>query len=97
MSVVRKHFCTDVSRDSGGAWRPRKYGLNGTMPALVKSRLGIVRRDQRRANDRPVPLPNEILCENAPDSRPLAFWLSRTFSVAPCAMFVLPSIGTPPR
>ena len=40
MSVVRKHFWVDVSRGRGGAAWPRKYGLKGTMPALVKSRVG---------------------------------------------------------
>jgi len=40
MSVVRKHFCTVTMRLEGGSASPMKYGLNGTMPALVKSSVG---------------------------------------------------------
>src|SRR5947208_292322 len=37
MSVVRNDFCTDVARGAGGSARPRKYGMNCTMPAVVRS------------------------------------------------------------
>ena len=40
MSAVRTHFCTLVARGYGGGASPRKYGLNGTMPALTRSRVG---------------------------------------------------------
>lgn len=40
ISNVRTHFCTDVARTKGGLTSPRKYGLNGTIPALTKSRFG---------------------------------------------------------
>ena len=40
MSRVRTHFCTLVARVNAGVSWPRKYGLNGTMPALTNSRLG---------------------------------------------------------
>ena len=40
MSLVRKHFCTEVMRRAGGSAWPMKYGLNCTMPALVKSSVG---------------------------------------------------------
>ncbi|GBD12646.1 hypothetical protein HRbin24_00659 [bacterium HR24] len=40
MSVVRKHFWTVVRRLCGGCACPMKYGLKGTMPALVNSRVG---------------------------------------------------------
>src|SRR5207342_1935989 len=40
MSRVRTHFCTLVARRYGGVSWPRKYGLNGTMPALTNSRVG---------------------------------------------------------
>ena len=37
MSPVRTHFCTLVARGNGGVVWPRKYGLNGAMPAMVNS------------------------------------------------------------
>src|SRR4051794_40175756 len=40
MSPVRTHFCTLVARFHGAVSWPRKYGLNGTMPALTNSRFG---------------------------------------------------------
>src|SRR5689334_25184225 len=40
MSRVRTHFCTLVARGHGGGCWPRKYGLNGTMPALTSSSVG---------------------------------------------------------
>ncbi len=40
MSVVRKHFWVDVRRGPGGVRRPRKYGLNGCMPAVVSRTEG---------------------------------------------------------
>ena len=40
MSVVRKLFWLLVRRLEGGVCSPMKKGLNGTMPALVKSRVG---------------------------------------------------------
>ena len=40
MSPVRTHFCTLTARSYGGTAWPRKYGLNGTMPALTNSRVG---------------------------------------------------------
>ena len=40
MSRVRTHFCTLVARVNAGVSWPRKYGLNGTIPALTNSRLG---------------------------------------------------------
>src|SRR3954467_12858976 len=40
MSGVRMHFCTLTARAYGGVRWPRKYGLNGTMPALTSSRVG---------------------------------------------------------
>ena len=40
MSEVRNDFCTEVMRGAGGLRSPRKKGLNGTMPAVVNSRVG---------------------------------------------------------
>ena len=40
ISVVRKLFWLLVRRREGGVCSPMKKGLNGTMPALVKSRVG---------------------------------------------------------
>src|SRR5437868_1904377 len=40
MSTVRKHFWHDVSRWLGGFSSPRKYGLNGCIPAVVSSTEG---------------------------------------------------------
>src|SRR4051812_9031667 len=40
MSTVRKHFWHDVSRWLGGFSSPRKYGLNGCIPAVVRSTDG---------------------------------------------------------
>ncbi len=40
MSRVRTHFWTQVARGYGGVASPRKYGLNGTMPALTNSSVG---------------------------------------------------------
>src|SRR5665213_1778784 len=40
ISMVRKHFCTEVARVHGGVSSPKKNGLNGTMPAIVNSTLG---------------------------------------------------------
>src|SRR3954453_15471276 len=40
MSVVRTHFCTLTARSHFGVSWPRKYGLNGTMPAATNSRVG---------------------------------------------------------
>jgi hypothetical protein len=40
MSTVRKHFCTAVARGQGAWFSPVKYGLNGTMPAIVNSTEG---------------------------------------------------------
>ena len=37
---ARTHFCTVVARGNGGTCSPRKYGLNGTIPATVNSRSG---------------------------------------------------------
>ena len=37
MSGVRKQRCDEVSRGAGGSSRPRKYGLNGCMPATLSS------------------------------------------------------------
>src|SRR5688500_6836310 len=33
------HFCAVTARLNGGLCSPRKYGLNCTMPALVRSRV----------------------------------------------------------
>ena len=49
MSRVRTHFWMLVARTAGGGASPRKYGLNGTMPALTNSRLG--RRAAARRRD----------------------------------------------
>src|SRR5699024_2100906 len=40
MSSVRTHFWIDVAVENSGVSWPRKYGLNGTIPALTNSRLG---------------------------------------------------------
>jgi hypothetical protein len=40
MSVVRKAFWAVVARGYGGSCCPRKYGLNWTIPAVVRRRLG---------------------------------------------------------
>ena len=40
MSVVRKHFWIEVTRGPGGVSWPRKYALNGCMPAVVSSTVG---------------------------------------------------------
>ena len=40
MSGVRTHFCALAARGNGGTRWPRKYGLNGTMPALTSSSVG---------------------------------------------------------
>src|SRR5690606_24918357 len=40
MSSVRTHFWRLVARLNGGFCWPRKYGLNGTMPALTSSSVG---------------------------------------------------------
>src|SRR5580692_12776897 len=40
MSGVRKHFWIEVARGHGGGSSPTKYGLNGTMPAIVKRTEG---------------------------------------------------------
>ena len=37
MSGVRKHFCAVVVSGAGGASRPRKYGICGCIPAIVRS------------------------------------------------------------
>jgi hypothetical protein len=40
MSGVRTHFCALVIRIAGGVRWPRKYGLNGTIPAFTSSSVG---------------------------------------------------------
>ena len=40
MSGVRTHFWQLVARLKGGWTWPRKYGLNGCIPALTRSRVG---------------------------------------------------------
>src|SRR5438067_13564234 len=40
MSTVRTTFCTLTARGYGAGCSPRKYGLNGTMPALTSSSVG---------------------------------------------------------
>ena len=40
MSTVRNVFWQVVTRGCGGCSRPRKYGLNGTIPATVNSTDG---------------------------------------------------------
>ena len=40
MSGVRKHFWIEVARAQGAGSSPTKYGLNGTMPAMVKRTEG---------------------------------------------------------
>ncbi len=37
---VRKHFWMEVARGHGAGSSPTKYGLNGTMPAMVKRTEG---------------------------------------------------------
>ena len=37
MSGVRKHFCTVTVSGAGGSSRPRKYGIWGCIPAVVRS------------------------------------------------------------
>ena len=60
MSRVRKHFWTDVARGHGATSSPTKNGLKGTMPAMVKSTVGIV-RDQTAPRDHRVPPLDEEL------------------------------------
>ena len=40
MSVVRNDFWQEVSLRDGGSSSPRKYGLNGCMPAVVSRTVG---------------------------------------------------------
>src|ERR1700739_1781641 len=40
MSGVRTHFWHEVARRKGGVCWPRKYGLNGCIPALTSNRVG---------------------------------------------------------
>ena len=40
MSVVRNTFWQEVRRRDGGSSSPRKYGLNGCIPAVVSSTDG---------------------------------------------------------
>src|SRR5215475_5385567 len=40
MSGVRTHFWQEVARRNGGVCWPRKYGLNGAIPALTSSSVG---------------------------------------------------------
>src|SRR4051794_22241389 len=40
MSTVRKHFWHEVRRLCGGFSSPRKYGLNGCIPAVVSRTEG---------------------------------------------------------
>src|SRR5580704_16501060 len=40
MSGVRKHFWIEVARGHGACSSPKKYGLNGTIPAIVKRTEG---------------------------------------------------------
>ena len=40
MSTVRKLFWQLVRRRAGGSSSPRKYGLNGCMPAVVSNTDG---------------------------------------------------------
>ena len=40
MSVERNTFWHEVSRFDGGSSSPRKYGLNGCIPAVVSSTVG---------------------------------------------------------
>ena len=40
MSGVRMHFWALVARRNGGLAWPRKYGLNGCIPAFTRSRVG---------------------------------------------------------
>ena len=37
---ARTHFCELTARLNGGFSSPTKYGLNGTMPATLKSSVG---------------------------------------------------------
>ena len=40
ISEVRMHRCTEVARGNGATSSPVKYGLNGTMSAMVNSSDG---------------------------------------------------------
>jgi len=40
MSGVRTHFWQLVARRNGGVCWPRKYGLNGCIPAFTSSKVG---------------------------------------------------------
>ena len=40
MSSVRTHFWLEAMRRFGGVCSPIRYGMNGTMPAMVNSVVG---------------------------------------------------------
>ena len=40
ISKVLTHFCTEVARTKGALTSPKKYGLNGTIPAFTNRRFG---------------------------------------------------------
>src|SRR3954467_325141 len=48
MSTVRKHFCESVVVGAGGASRPRKYGICGCIPAVIRS---VERSSERGISD----------------------------------------------
>src|SRR5687768_16700493 len=48
MSGVRNDFCTAVSSGAGGSSRPRKNGISGCMPAVVRS---VERSSERGTSD----------------------------------------------
>ncbi len=35
MSFVRMHFCTSAARGNGAGTTPVRYGMKGTIPAIV--------------------------------------------------------------
>ncbi len=40
MSFVRMHFCTSAARGQGAGTLPERYGMNGTIPAIVNMIAG---------------------------------------------------------
>src|SRR5579885_3629800 len=95
ISVVRKHFCTEVSRTAGGTSRPRKNGIICCMPAVVSSTVGSLRGTSEELGTIKWPLLSKKLRNCSRISAPvMSFPFTQMYTHLPVSeVAVLPGAG----